>query len=243
MKKIVLSAFAKITLTAVIAITIFSCVLTTFVKISEKSLSQATSAAYAAKPINGVYSTDLEGGYWELASIEDTLRQKPTKVSFKEPNSSYGLLSGLGASFGYSYSDGKLASYWPMSDASYVMNSWDMPWYDEYMILQILVPKLKKANKKLARGSYSDSYAEFCKVIGSPLPCIAMTGYREFFYGGDVYSNGKEIAPGLIIESVGEKEMVLAKDNMRLVYNRVKSLPYKIAPISIYYQEQILYHR
>jgi hypothetical protein len=64
-----------------------------------------------------------------------------------------------------------------------------------------------------------------------------MTGYREF-----VYSEGMSIASGLIIESIGEKEMVLAKDNMRLAYNRVKSLPYKIAPLSIYYQEQILYH-
>ena len=180
MKKIFLSLFAKIILSVLLVIVIFSCFLTIYVKVSEKRVISAVSSSYMAKPVNGLYSTDLEGGYWQLESVVDTLRKKTTGVSIKDTETSLSLISELGASYAYSYKDGVLASFWPMSDAFYVMSSWDMPWYNEYLILQTLVPDLKEDNKKLPRGKYSESYSEFCEALGCPLPCIAMTGLKQF---------------------------------------------------------------
>lgn len=237
MKKIILSSFAKITLSTVVMVAVFSCVVTIYVKVSEKQINKANNTVYNCSSINGSYSTMLEGGYWQLETIQDSLQQKTTSVSFKDPLLTIGLLHDLGASYGYSYCDKRLASFWPMSDAKTVLASWIIEWYLEPMTLGSLVSSLRDDNAKLSRGTYSESYAEFCKIMGCPLPCVALIDYETAYYSGDV-TNTLLGSTTLTIASIDANQMVLKKDGISLLYKRVKAFPYKIAPISVYYQFQ-----
>ena len=244
MKVRLLSSLAKFTISAISVVAISACVLTLIVKLTEHRVKKVNDYTYVAKPMGHNYTTLLEGGYWQLISLQDTTKTKATEVKLSEVDSVLDLLSDMGASYAYSYQDKILASFWPMSDAKRIIATWKMDWYKNYMLLNIVIPFLKNDNSKMQAGQYSDSYAEFCKVMDSKLPAMAMTGYKDFIYNDEVPIGETEpvgfpdISNGLKIKDLGENVMVLAKGKYRFHYKRVKNLPQKIAPISIYFQEK-----
>lgn len=243
MKNHILSSFAKMTISVISIVAISACVVTFFVKLAESRLNSVKNYTYDARPINNTYLTVLEGGYWQLTSVEDTLQNKSTSVHIAKLSSVLDLLYDMNASYAYSYKDRKLASFWPMSDAKRVLEGWDLEWYENYLVLQAVVPQLLEENKNLPSGKYSESYAKFCEMFDSPLPSMAMTSYVDFAYNDDVFANDSEsdrlpyIASGLTIQSLSKDKMVLSRGKHKLHYTRVKCLPLKIAPISVYFQE------
>lgn len=243
MKVRLLSSLAKFTISAISVVAVSACVLTLIVKLTERRVKRVNDYSYVAKPVGHSYTTLLEGGYWQLAYVQDTTKAKVTEVKFSEVASVLDLLSDAGASYAYSYKDKMLSSFWPMSDAKRIISTWNLQWYKNYMLLNIVIPFLKSDNSKMMAGQYSDSYAEFCKVMDCALPAMAMTGCRDFEFNEDVPVGETEpvgfpdISNGLKIKDLGENLMVLAKGKYRFHYKRVKDLPHKIAPISIYFQE------
>lgn len=243
MKLRLLSSMAKMTISVISIVAISACILTVVVKIIENRVLDVNEYTYNASPINGNYLTLLEGGYWEVQSIEDTLRNESTKLTKANFNQSMDLFSSLGASYAYSYSGGRLASFWPMSDAKRILAGWNLEWYKNYLLFEVVIPSLQKDNIKQQSGKYSESYAEFCEVIGSPLPSMAMSDYRDFVYNNDVIVESNQeigfpdISTGLKIRALSREVMVLTKGKYKINYKRVKSLPMPIAPISVYYEE------
>lgn len=243
MKLRLLSSMAKITISVISIVAVSACVLTVVVKIIEHRVLDVNEYTYSASPMENNYLTLLEGGYWEVQSVEDTLQSVSTDLTKSNFNQSMDLFSTLGASYAYSYKDDKLASFWPMTDAKRILDGWDLKWYENYLLFEAVIPSLQKDNLKQQSGKYSKSYAEFCEVIGSPLPGMAMTGYRDFTYNPNMVT-GKNQALGfpnisyeLKIQELTKNEMVLTKGSHKIHYKRVKSLPMKIAPISIYFEE------
>lgn len=243
MKGRVLSSLAKFTISVISIVAISSCVLTIIAKITEKRVKHVREYAYSSKPLGYKYSTLLEGGFWQLTEVEDTLQNEAINVAISDVVKVLDLLDDHGASYAYSYADNKLASFWPMADARRVLSGWELPWYENYLLLEVVIPRLQKDNMKSSTGHYTDSYAEFCSVMGSPLPALAMTGYKDFFFNNEVPIGETEptgfpsISYGLNIEELSQNELVLAKGNHKFHYKRVKNLPLKIAPISVYFQK------
>lgn len=243
MKLRLLSSLAKFTISAISIVAVSACVMTLCVKCAESRLSDISEYTYKAQPVGNKYSSLLEGGYWQLTAIEDTVSCETIKVTMHNINSVLDLLSDKDASYAYSYKNGTLASFWPMADAKTVLQGWDLAWYENYLVLEAVIPGLKEDNQNMSSGEFSTSYAEFCAVFGSTLPCIAMTSLKDYAYQEDLYFYQSElerypaISYGLHITSLTNDDMELSKGSHKFRYERVKSLPMQIAPISVYFQE------
>ena len=234
-----LSAFSKVILGVISAVTVAGAVTAAVTVAAEKDIHRAKGVTYEAKSMNSQRSSMVEGCYWELRTIDHVMYgERDSLITDIMEN-----LPDYNASYYYSFTENAVLSFLPVDDPDYAIDLWQRNTENEFSIISEMVPIIKKEYQqyKKDKTKWSDQFNAFMKSIGIPLPSIVVTGYEWFEYDGI----GAQLPhTSLSITNLDAQHMDLTSGDGGTIlhYDRIKALPKEIAPITLYFQEKSFFY-
>ena len=210
---------------------------------AEKDLNKVKSVTYEAEKMNSPRATPVEGAYWELQDIVTMADSVETGrytliTDIMENLPYYG-----NASYYYSFTENAVLSLLPLDEPSYAIDLWQNNVTNEFSILADLVPVLKSSYDEYKQDNtkWSAQFKELCASLGVPFPSIAVTGYDWFEYEG--LGTPLPSSSELVIKYIDSEHMDLAYGSSAVLhYDRIRTLPQDIAPVTLYFQEKSFYY-
>ena len=233
-----LSTFSK-TILGVLIIVVIGGVVTAGAAVSaEKQFNRVKGITYTATDISP--QNIIEGAYWELQDIStmvDSIEGRYTLITDIMEN-----LPVYGAAYYYSFTANAVLSFFPLDDPSYAIDLWQKNISKEYSIIKDFIPLLQSEREKYNtdKPKWSARFKEICSTLGIPTPSVAVTGYDWFEFAG--IGTPMPSSNNLTIQYVDKEKLDLAYGNSAVLhYNRIKALPQRIAPVTLYFQSKLFY--
>lgn len=232
--------FSKVILSLVGTVAVVGGVTAAVSMTAEKNLNTVKKVSYKPKGMHAQRGSLAEGLYWELEDIV-TMSDSVEVGRYTLITDILQNLPNYGASYYYSFNDNCVLGFLPLDDPAYAIDLWQRNVSGEFSILKEMVPVLRSEYSEYLQGKdqskVSDRFKKLCESLGVPFPSIACTSYQWFDYQGLGTSMPSD--SNLKIEYLDSEKMNLVYGNSTVLhYVRIKELPQKVAPITLYFQEK-----